>query len=282
MLQENQKTPSPEVPKVRALILAGSRRKHDAVAMAGGKSLKAFVEVGGVPMIERVIRTLLETRCCDTITISLPEMMPLQGECPQLFTWLQAGTVCAVAPAASPAESVLRELQRAPEDALHLVTTGDHPLLTSAMVHTFLEALRGDPAEVAAALVDTRAILQRYPTSRRTALRFADGPRSGCNLFAFRGRKASSVIRFWRRMETLRKHPLKMASALGPGTLLLYTLGRLTLDAALTRLGGKLGVRLLAVPLGSPEAGIDVDTPEDLQLVQKIFASAAAPSPLAD
>ncbi|MDZ7826713.1 MAG: hypothetical protein U5R48_12630 [Gammaproteobacteria bacterium] len=46
-----------------------------------------------------------------------------------------------------------------------------------------------------------------FPDSRRTALRFADGARCGCNLFLFRGAPALQVLDFWQRVEGLRKQP---------------------------------------------------------------------------
>lgn len=256
--------------KIRALVLAGSRGASDAVAEAGGKSAKAFVEVKGIPMIERVIATLLETGRCDEIHISLPDHLPVQDESPRLFEWLQAGSVKAIDTDSSPARSVLRAFPDRDDDALLLVTTCDHPLLSPAMVHELLDAFDSG-ADVAAGIVSTDAIRHRYPGIRRTAIRFRDGAVTGCNLFAFRGEAGVSVVRFWTRMEARRKRPLRMAWALGMGTTILYALGLLTLDAALARLGRRLRAQLRAVRLADVHAGIDVDTPEDLRMVRNII-----------
>ncbi|HZF36268.1 MAG TPA: NTP transferase domain-containing protein, partial [Candidatus Angelobacter sp.] len=44
-----------------ALILAGSRGPDDPVARQAGRTHKALVPVGGVPMLLRVLRTLRQT-----------------------------------------------------------------------------------------------------------------------------------------------------------------------------------------------------------------------------
>ncbi len=264
-------------PKVRMLVLAGSRVALDAVAEAEGKSAKAFVEVGGIPMIERVVATLRESGRSAAIHISLPDHLPIHDESPRLFGWLKNGSVKLIASGSSPAQSVLRAFPDRNEGDVLLVTTCDHPLLSATMVNDLLDAFGGSGADVAAGIVGTDAIRQRYPGIRRTAIRFREGSVTGCNLFAFRGEAGASVVRFWTLMETHRKRPLRMAWALGMGTTILYALGALTLETALARLGRQLGARLHAVRLADVHAGIDVDTPEDLRLVRDIFARRPSP-----
>jgi CTP:molybdopterin cytidylyltransferase MocA len=259
--------------RVKVLVLAGSRSPTDPVAEVGGKSAKAFVEVGGIPMIERVIDTLRESGCCATIQVSLPAHFSVQEESPRLFAWLRAGVVEAVEPESSPAQSVLQAFPDPSGPPILLVTTCDHPLLSSAMVRELLDAFEESGADAVAGIVNTNTIRARYPNIKRTAIRFRDGPMTGCNLFAFRGDAGASVVRYWTRLEGHRKKPLRMARSVGIVTLLLYAAGWLTLDGALERLGRRLGVRLLAARLTDIHAGIDVDTPEDLEAVQKIFAA---------
>jgi hypothetical protein len=61
-----------------------------------------------------------------------------------------------------------------------------------------------------------------------------------------------------------------VAGALGWFAILDYALGRLTLEAALGRLSRRLGLQARAVILPFPEAAVDVDSVEDLQLVRAI------------
>jgi hypothetical protein len=64
-----------------------------------------------------------------------------------------------------------------------------------------------------------------------------------------------------------------VAGVLGWSGLLAYALGRLTLPAALGRVSGRLGLRAGAVILPFPEAAVDVDSVEDLQLVRAVVES---------
>lgn len=257
--------------KHAVLVLAGSRGAIDPVAQASNTSAKAFAGIGGHPMIEHVLATLISCGRFGPIRVSLPAGLPLAGECPQLEKWLLSGAVLREDPAGSPSASVLQVLEKIPAGSSLVVTTGDHPLLTAEMLESFLRDFKTSGAEAAAALTSADAIRARYPETRRTALRFRDGNFTGCNLFAFAGSAGLPVVRFWRQLEQHRKKPLKVARFLGIATLLRYRFGLLTLDGALAQLGRKTGVKLQAIRLADPHAGIDVDTPDDLKLVRSIL-----------
>ena len=257
--------------KLIVLVLAGSRSNIDPVARACSTSAKAFAGIGGRPMIEHVLATLISSGHFDPIRVSLPAGLPLADECPQLEKWLLSGAVLREDPAASPSASVLQVLEKIPAGCTLVVTTGDHPLLTPKMLGAFLRDFNASGAGAAAALTSADAIRARYPETRRTALRFRDGDFTGCNLFAFAGTAGMPVVRFWKQLEQHRKKPLKVARFLGVATLLRYRFRLLTLDDALARLGQKTGVKLQAIRLTDPHAGIDVDTPDDLKLVRSIL-----------
>jgi hypothetical protein len=105
---------------------------------------------------------------------------------------------------------------------------------------------------------------------RRTWLKFRDGRYSACNLFLLRTPEALSAVRLWRTVEAHRKKPWRVAAILGPGMLLGYGLGLLSLDSAVRRLGRKAGVKAAAVRTPFGLAAVDVDKPADLDLVRRI------------
>lgn len=258
---------------VTVLILAGRRTvgPPDAVAAAGGRSLKAFVDINGVPMLERVVRTLRQTQGIGEIHLCLPAETDLAEGGPGLAAALTAGDWARTVPAESPSASVGGFVAPRLDRQTVLVTTADHPLLTPEMVDEFLRAFAASGAEAGVALTDAACIAARYPRNRRTRLAFADGRFTGCNLFAFRGAGAARVLEFWRRVDRHRKQPWRIAHALGWGTLALYLLRRLSLDEVFERFGRRVGCRLRAIRLTDPHAGIDVDTPADLSLVREII-----------
>lgn len=152
-----------------------------------------------------------------------------------------------------------------------LVTTIDHPLLTPAMIAEFLGKVPAE-ADCAVAVAQAATVLAAYPEARRTWTHFRHARITGCNLFLLARPPARQVVRHWTRMDAHRKNPAAMVRAAGPATLLLWSLGLLTVDGAARRLSRRLGARLAVVEMTSAEAAIDVDKPDDVRLAQAILA----------
>ncbi len=152
-----------------------------------------------------------------------------------------------------------------------LVTTADHALLDDAMLDAFLGASARIDADLTLALVSSKAIRARFPEAKRTYLRFRDDAYSGANLFLFRTPAARRAALFWRRVESERKRPWRIARAFGWMNLALFLLRRLDLDAAFERASRVVGARVAAIPLDIAEAAVDVDKIEDLELVRRIL-----------
>ncbi len=251
-----------------ALILAGQRPGIDALAQEFGETRKALVRVGGVPMLARVARTLLDSPAIARIVIlaqdtglaTAPGCEWLSSEPRVVFAASGGGIATSVAAVAG--TSV------APWPVL--VTTADHPLLTPAMVAAFL-AGAGD-ADVAVAVVERRVVLAAYPDNRRTWLKFRGGAWSGANLFALRGPVAGQALALWAGVEQNRKSGWRLIGALAPLTLLGAVLRLVTLETAVSRLGRRLGLDARPVALLFAEAAIDVDKPADHALAEIILA----------
>ena len=79
----------------------------------------------------------------------------------------------------------------------------------------------------------------------------------------------------WRSVEQDRKKGWRLLWAAGPALFLGSVLRLLTLDQALKRIGGKLGLDVLAVEMANPLAAVDVDKPGDHTLVEAIIAGRA-------
>lgn len=265
---------SPPAPPL-AVVLAGERPgERDPVARAAGVATKALVPVAGRAMVERVVDALAATPGIGPIRlVARPEtgLLALPG----LRALAELGRLELLSPAASPAASVAAALDSA-TGAPILVTTADHPLLSPALVASFLAGARASGADLALGLAPAAAVLSLAPQTRRTWWRFADGRWSGANLFWLAGPSARPALAFWRRVEAERKRPWRIVRLLGPLDLLLYLTRSLTLAAAMERASRRLGCRVAAVPLAAGEAAIDVDKPEDLVLAEAILTRRAA------
>ncbi|MEQ1931303.1 MAG: nucleotidyltransferase family protein [Parvularculaceae bacterium] len=261
---------SETAPTLTALVLAGRRPgPPDAMEAAEGVTHKAFIDIGGAPMISRVFATLEAVDAVADIVVAAPEesrerLKKLAGAKPLSFT-PAAGT-----PATSVYEAILKSARGL------LVTTSDHPLLTPGMVRHFLRKIDPTAFAAAAACVDAPTYTSAYPGTRRTFIRLSDLQFSGANLFWFSKDAAEPLLLFWRALEARRKNPASMAATIGFGTLLRYAVGALSSAALVKTIEAKTGVAARLVPLPQAEAAMDVDKPEDLELVRRVYAARAA------
>jgi len=239
--------------------------------MASGAPCKALTLVGGVPMLFRVLDALEAARSVDRCMVCGPSPGIVEAS-EALQQRLSAGRLSWVPPPPTPPLGILHTLEPLLEETPVLVTTADHALLSSSIVDHFWERATATPAGVVAGVASCAAVTQAYPQVRRTALRFRDGAVCGCNLFAFQDPRGLRAVRFWRRVEQDRKHPLRIARALGWTTVLRVLSGRLSLDQAVDALSLRIGVRAATVSLPFPEAAIDVDTPQDWRFVEQLIA----------
>jgi CTP:molybdopterin cytidylyltransferase MocA len=153
-----------------------------------------------------------------------------------------------------------------------LVTTGDHPLLTPAILQRFLDSAPTD-CDLAVALAPSDVVAAAYPGAIRTFYRLGRRRFSGCNLFLVRSPNVARVADFWRRMEIHRKRPLRLIWQIGPLALVRVVLGMMNAEQAFAYLSRKAGATIRHVELPVADAAVDVDKPADLELVERIFAS---------
>lgn len=248
-----------EVARMRwsALVLAGSRGPSDPVAVASGVSCKALARVGGSPMIDHVLSALADCPAIGKVAVSTSADFPLSSEIVRL-------------PAqATPATSVLSAIDQVGTPLL--VTTADNPLLSALTVEAFLADASMKGVDAVAAVAPREVVERAGNPGRRTYLKFRDEAVSGCNLFALTAPAGRRAVVFWRRLESERKRPWRMAFLIGPGTLIRYLVGSLSLDDATRAIGARAGCTAGIVRLQDQYAAHDVDNPEDLHFVEQII-----------
>lgn len=222
-------------------------------------------------MLLRVLRTLRDSPHVDRLIVSIDD--PAAAEAvPEIASWVATGELTLHRSLSSPARSVLSVLDDLDDSAPLLVTTADHALLDAAILGHFLDASDRSEADLLVGLVARSVLEARFPGAPRTYLRFRDDAYSGANLFSFRTAAARQAALFWRRAESLRKQPWRLVGVFGPAALALFLLGRLSIDQALQRASQRIGAKVDAVQLPFAEAAVDVDKPEDLELVTRLLA----------
>lgn len=251
-----------------AILLAGERPGENGFARSHGVSAKALIPVAGEPMIARVARALLAAPPVGRILVLTQAPEQLRSRAPAWLAdeprigWAASGdTIAASIGAVAGGAAAPWPL---------LVTTADHVLLTPETIEAFVKDSGG--ADVAFAMVERRTVEAAWPATKRTWLKARGGQYSGANLFVLANERTGRALDFWVGIERDRKKAWRLLAFLGPSILIGALTRTLTLQGAAARIGRKLRLNLKAVVLPYAEAAIDVDKPEDLELVERIFA----------
>ncbi len=235
------------------------------MAVAFNVDHKCMVPAGSVPMIVRVVEALITCEHIGNITIST-DAISLTQQALGSFDGLQFAQSTESAPA-----SIISALNNQNTRWPVLVTTADHALLTPAMVEYFLTRSAASGADLTAGLASRETIMAGLPETRRTYLKFADLHVSGCNLFALNRPVSLNIVHFWKQADKNRKKPWKLIGAFGLAPFLTWMAGRLTLDRAFEIGSQRLGAMARPVLMPFAEAAVDVDKPEDKELVDKLL-----------
>lgn len=251
-----------------ALVLAAGRGPEDPMARACGVSHKCLLPVGGTPMLRRVVETLRAHPRIGGISV----VMEREEVAARAFGGRLPEGVRVLPAAESAAASVLRAVEEGGVRPPLLVTTADHALLDAAMLDAFFRGVEEErDADLAVALVRREDVLAKWPEARRTWLKLGRDRVTSCNLFALETEDALKAVAFWRHAEKNRKKPWKIALAFGIPALLRLLVGKGDARSVLEDLSRRLGLVARPVFMPMPEASVDVDKPEDLDLAERIL-----------
>lgn len=259
-----------------AIVLAGQRPGIDALASMFDLESKASVPVLGKPMAAWVIETLLATPQIGKVVVLAQDrsMVDALG----LDELIDDARVTFAQSVGGISQSISNIVGKAPLDWPVLITTADHPLLTVDMVRAFVEG--AGQSDLAVAAVERRTMLQRYPESKRTWLKFHGGAYSGANLFALRGPATLKALDLWAQAEQDRKKAFKLFWHFGPALALRAVTRTISFPSALHYAGKKLGLNASLVLLRQAEAAIDVDKMSDHVQVEAIMAERECVRPI--
>jgi HAD superfamily phosphoserine phosphatase-like hydrolase len=254
-----------------AIVLAGQRPGIDPLASAFSQDSKACVPFLGKPMAAWVIETLLATPQIGNIVI-IAQDRSIVGAL-GLRELLDNDRVTFASSSGGISQSIAGIVGKAPLDWPVIVTTADHPLLTVEMVSAFIDG--AGLTDLAVGAVERRTLMRRYPSSKRTWLKFRGGAFSGANLFALRSPATLKALELWALAEKDRKRAFKLFWHFGPWLALQAITRTISLPSALDRAGQKLGLTASLVLLRQAEAAIDVDKISDHALAETIMSERA-------
>ncbi|MEO6834935.1 MAG: nucleotidyltransferase family protein [Candidatus Tumulicola sp.] len=248
-----------------AVVLAGG--PTDALArLQPGAPNKAFVAIGGVTLVERVLSALRAASSIGRIVVVAPPAV-------------RAHPGLALADELRPdgvriTESLRSGLAGFPPDDGVLVVASDLPILTAAAVEDFAARAHDLDADIAYGCVEKFVHVARFPEVPHTWARLRDGTFCGGGLVSMKPRVLPLLERFIERLGAARKHPFRLASLFGWDVLARYAVGRLAIADAETRAARILGAPVRALVSPFAETAVNVDRVTDVALAEALVAAA--------
>jgi GTP:adenosylcobinamide-phosphate guanylyltransferase len=256
---------------VNAVVLAGG--PPDAVsALQPGAANKAFVRIGGVALVERVLRALRGVPRIERIVVVAP---PATHADPALA---HADERRADGPRMI--ESLRSGLHGFPPDDAILVVASDLPVLTHAAIDEVLDALANRDLDIAYSCLARRDHVARYAQIPHTWARLREGAFCGGGVSAIKPRSLTRLSAMLDALGAARKAPLRLAAVLGPDIVVRFALRRLSIADAERRATTLLGAPAGALRCTHPEIAINVDRPTDVALANALLAAERDHRPL--
>jgi GTP:adenosylcobinamide-phosphate guanylyltransferase len=251
---------------MNAIVLAGGG--PDAVsATVPGLPNKAFVEVGGIALVERVIAALRSAPGIARIIAVAPPSTHGRAAL--------AGADERRADGPRMIESLESGLAGAATDELLLIAASDLPVLTTAAIAEFLGQAQARDLDVAYAIVSQHDHRAAYPNVPHTWAKMVEGRFCGGGLVALKPRVLPALRVVLDDLGAARKSPLRLAALFGWDILPRFALGSLTVAAAERRAGVILKAPAGAIRCTHAEVAVNVDRPGDVELANGLVEAAA-------
>jgi len=251
---------------VNAIVLAGGG--PDAVsATVPGLPNKAFVEIGGIALVARVIAALRSAPGISRIIVVAPPQTHAAAAL--------AGADERRAAGARMVESLEAGLAGLPGEEPVLVAASDLPVLNAAAIGEVLAAAHARDLDLAYAVVNRTVHDAAFPGVPHTWAKMVEGRFCGGGLVVLKPRVLPALRVVLDDLGAARKSPLRLAALFGWDILPRFALGSLTVNAAEKRACAILRAPAGAIVCTHAEVAVNVDRPSDVALANELAAAIA-------
>ncbi|GAC1534062.1 MAG: nucleotidyltransferase family protein [Candidatus Velthaea sp.] len=251
---------------MNAIVLAGGPADKVA-ALEPGAANKAFVRIGGITLVERVLRTLREVPRIERIIVVAPHAT--HGEPALALADEQRDDGVRMI------ESLRSGIAGFPPDQLLLIVASDLPALTRAALDEAIDEIEARDPDIAYACLERRFHDARYPQIPHTWAKMRDGSFCGGGVSAIKPRALPRLGELLGALGSARKAPLRLAAIFGWDVLVRFAFGRLSIAAAEARASRLAGAPVAAIRCTHPEIAVNVDRVGDVALAQTLIAAQA-------
>jgi len=248
--------------KIDVLILAGARI-DGALSEYSSAKHEALIKINNKPMVEYVIKAVINARLTDRAAIVGPEKEIKNSIDYKLDLIIDSG------------DSLIENIQRGihklnPQKNVMLISS-DIPLITSEVIDEFIVLCEEKEADIYYPIISRENSDARFPGMKRTYVKLTEGSFTGGNMVIINPDVLSETLTWIKKAVLWRKKPLKLSKLLGVKILFKLLIGNLTLTEIEQRVAKLTGYKGRGMITEHPEVGFDVDKPSDLKLMRKEF-----------
>ena len=248
-----------------AIVTAGGiPQPEDPLYTYSKGDSKALIDIAGKPMIQWVLDALSDAKHVDNvIIIGLSPKSNLTCKKPMHFLSNQGRMLSNIV------AGVKKSLELDKKNKYVLVVSSDIPTLKSEMVDWLVETCMQTQDDLYYGVCSKDVMETRFPSSKRTYTHLKDMDVCGADINVSHVRNATEHLEMWEALIGNRKSPLKQAGIIGLGTLFALFTRQLTMEAAVSRVCNRIGIRGRAIVWSHAEPCMDVDKPHQLEMLRE-------------
>ena len=259
----------------------------DAVVTAGGipqpderlyaytrGEAKAMVDVAGKPMVQWVLDALSDAKTIENVIVTgLSPKSNLKCKKPLYYLSNQGKMLDNLI------AGINKSQELSPRNKHVLLVSSDIPALKGEMVDWLIKTCMETNDDIYYGVCPREVMEMRYPGSKRTYTKLKDMEICGADLNVVNVRMAGVHLDTWETLITNRKNPVAQAGVMGLDTLYLLLTRQATLQDFVERVSKKIGIKGRAIIWPYAEPCMDVDKPNQLEMMRKDLAKQAKAAP---
>lgn len=251
-----------------AIVTAGGiPRPEDPLYTYSHGDSKALIDVAGKPMVQWVLDALGEAKHVDNvIVIGLSSKSGVTCKKPIYYLSNQGRMLANIV------TGVNKSLELNKKSKYVLIVSSDIPSLKPEMVDWLVDTCMETQDDLYYGVCPREVMEKRFPDSKRTWTHLKGMDVCGSDISISHVRMATEHLEMWEQLIGNRKSPLKQASIIGFGTLFSLFTRQLTLEDAVARVSGRIGIKGRAIVWPYAEPCMDVDKPHQLELLRTDLA----------
>jgi GTP:adenosylcobinamide-phosphate guanylyltransferase len=251
-----------------AIVTAGGiPRPEDPLYTYSHGDSKALINVAGKPMVQWVLDALGDAKHVDNvIVIGLSSKSGVTCKKPIYYLSNQGRMLANIV------TGVNKSLELNKKSKYVLIVSSDIPSLKPEMVDWLVDTCMETQDDLYYGVCPREVMEKRFPDSKRTYTHLKGMDVCGADVNISHVRMATEHLDMWEQLIGNRKSPLKQASIIGFGTLFSLFTRQLTLEDAVARVCGRIGIKGRAIVWPYAEPCMDVDKPHQLELLRADLA----------